>query len=82
MLFEHPISLIASALGPPPAWMIEAGREKGNPADAIEKVPPDPMRDEMAALQKVRALLNYLPSHNSELAPFQPSSDPVTRAPS
>lgn len=29
MIFEHPISLIASALGPPPAWMIEKGREKG-----------------------------------------------------
>lgn len=27
-----------------------AGRDKGNPADAIEKVPPDPMRDEMAPL--------------------------------
>ncbi len=37
------------------------------------------VEDEMAALQKVRALLNYLPSHNGELAPFQPSSDPVTR---
>jgi len=37
------------------------------------------VKDEMAALQKVRALLNYLPSHNGELAPFQPSSDPVTR---
>ena len=32
------------------------------------------VRDEMAALQKVRALLNYLPSHNAELAPRQPSS--------
>jgi NAD(P)H-dependent flavin oxidoreductase YrpB (nitropropane dioxygenase family) len=29
MLFEHPISLIASALGPPPSWMIEQGRAKG-----------------------------------------------------
>jgi NAD(P)H-dependent flavin oxidoreductase YrpB (nitropropane dioxygenase family) len=29
MLFDHPISLIASALGPPPPWMIEQGREKG-----------------------------------------------------
>jgi len=29
MLFEHPISLIASALGPPPGWMIETGRSKG-----------------------------------------------------
>ncbi len=29
MLFEHPIGLIASALGPPPPWMIETGREKG-----------------------------------------------------
>ncbi|TDG13840.1 acetyl-CoA carboxylase carboxyltransferase subunit [Seongchinamella unica] len=35
--------------------------------------------DEVAALRKVRALLNYLPSSNSELAPFQPSSDPVDR---
>jgi len=27
--FQHDISLIASALGPPPAWMVERGREKG-----------------------------------------------------
>ena len=35
--------------------------------------------DEVAALKKVRELLNYLPSGNSELAPFQPSSDPISR---
>jgi NAD(P)H-dependent flavin oxidoreductase YrpB (nitropropane dioxygenase family) len=29
LLFSRPISLIASALGPPPSWMIERGREKG-----------------------------------------------------
>jgi NAD(P)H-dependent flavin oxidoreductase YrpB (nitropropane dioxygenase family) len=29
LVFEHPISLIASALGPPPAWMIEQGHAKG-----------------------------------------------------
>ncbi len=29
LVFKHKISLIASALGPPPAWMIEMGREKG-----------------------------------------------------
>jgi NAD(P)H-dependent flavin oxidoreductase YrpB (nitropropane dioxygenase family) len=29
MLFEYNISLIASALGPPPPWMVELGREKG-----------------------------------------------------
>ncbi|MCP5069234.1 MAG: nitronate monooxygenase [bacterium] len=29
LVFEHDISLIASALGPPPAWMIERSREKG-----------------------------------------------------
>ncbi len=29
LVFSHPISLIASALGPPPDWMIETGREKG-----------------------------------------------------
>lgn len=29
LVLEHPIALIASALGPPPEWMIERGREKG-----------------------------------------------------
>jgi NAD(P)H-dependent flavin oxidoreductase YrpB (nitropropane dioxygenase family) len=29
LVFKHPISLIASALGPPPSWMIEMGREHG-----------------------------------------------------
>jgi NAD(P)H-dependent flavin oxidoreductase YrpB (nitropropane dioxygenase family) len=29
LAFEHRISLIASALGPPPAWMIEQGRARG-----------------------------------------------------
>jgi len=29
LAFRHRISLIASALGPPPEWMIEQGREKG-----------------------------------------------------
>jgi NAD(P)H-dependent flavin oxidoreductase YrpB (nitropropane dioxygenase family) len=29
LAFRHRISLIASALGPPPAWMIEQGREHG-----------------------------------------------------
>ncbi len=35
--------------------------------------------DEVAALQKVKQLLNYLPSNNSQLAPFQPTSDPISR---
>lgn len=29
LVFQHDISLIASALGPPPPWMIEMGREHG-----------------------------------------------------
>jgi NAD(P)H-dependent flavin oxidoreductase YrpB (nitropropane dioxygenase family) len=29
LVFQHRISLIASALGPPPPWMIEMGRERG-----------------------------------------------------
>ena len=29
LVFEHDIALIASALGPPPEWMIEKGKEKG-----------------------------------------------------
>jgi len=37
------------------------------------------VRDEVAALRTVRALLNYLPGNNGELAPFQASSDPVDR---
>lgn len=35
--------------------------------------------DEVTALQKVKELLNYLPSSNAEMAPFQPTSDPVDR---
>jgi acetyl-CoA carboxylase carboxyltransferase component len=35
--------------------------------------------DEVSALQKVKQLLNYLPNNNSELAPFQPTSDPTDR---
>jgi len=37
------------------------------------------VKDEVAALRKVRALLNYLPSYNGELAPHQASSDPASR---
>jgi acetyl-CoA carboxylase carboxyltransferase component len=37
------------------------------------------VKDEVAALRKVRALLNYLPSYNGELAPHEASSDPITR---
>jgi acetyl-CoA carboxylase carboxyltransferase component len=35
--------------------------------------------DEVAALRLVRGLLNYLPSHNGELPPHQPSTDPIRR---
>jgi len=35
--------------------------------------------DEVAALRKVRELLNYLPSYNGEMAPVQASSDPINR---
>lgn len=35
--------------------------------------------DEVAALQRVRELLNYLPDNNAQMAPYQPSSDPVSR---
>mgnify|MGYP000132615036 FL=1 len=36
--------------------------------------------DEVAALQKVKQLLAYLPASNEELAPFQPTSDPIDRS--
>ena len=35
--------------------------------------------DEVGALQTVKQLLNYLPANNAELAPFQPTSDPIDR---
>ncbi|WP_372810545.1 acyl-CoA carboxylase subunit beta [Litorivivens sp.] len=35
--------------------------------------------DEVAALNKVKQLLNYLPNNNSSQAPFQPTSDPIDR---
>jgi acetyl-CoA carboxylase carboxyltransferase component len=37
------------------------------------------VKDEIGALKKVRQLLKYLPNNNSELAPFQKTSDPVNR---
>ena len=35
--------------------------------------------DEVAALLKVRELLKYIPDNNSQAAPFQPTSDPLSR---
>jgi acetyl-CoA carboxylase carboxyltransferase component len=37
------------------------------------------VEDEIAALKKVKELLNYIPSNNGELAPYQPTSDPISR---
>ncbi len=37
------------------------------------------VEDEVTALRTARELLRYLPGNNSELAPFQPTSDPVDR---
>ena len=37
------------------------------------------VKDEVAALKKVKRLLNYLPNNNSEFAPYQETSDPIDR---
>lgn len=37
------------------------------------------VKDEVSALKKVRQLLKYIPNNNSEMAPFQPTSDPIDR---
>ncbi|TNC82701.1 MAG: acetyl-CoA carboxylase carboxyltransferase subunit [Oleiphilus sp.] len=37
------------------------------------------VKDEISALKKVRQLLKYIPNNNSEMAPFQPTSDPIDR---
>ena len=35
--------------------------------------------DEVAALLEVRELLKYIPDNNNQAAPFQPTSDPISR---
>ena len=35
--------------------------------------------DEVSALRKVRQILAYLPAYNGEMAPFEPTSDPLDR---
>ncbi len=37
------------------------------------------VEDEVAALLKVKEILRYIPNNNSELAPFQKTSDPIER---
>lgn len=37
------------------------------------------VKDELAALKKVKRLLNYLPDNNSQLAAYQTTSDPIDR---
>lgn len=37
------------------------------------------VEDEVQAIRKVRRLLRYLPSNNASAAPFQPTSDPLSR---
>ena len=37
------------------------------------------VKDEESALKKVRQLLKYIPNNNNELAPYQPTSDPIDR---
>lgn len=37
------------------------------------------VEDEVAALKKVKEILNYIPSNNGELAPHQPTSDSLKR---
>ncbi len=37
------------------------------------------VEDEVQAIRKVRQLLQFLPANNEKMAPFQPTSDPITR---
>ena len=37
------------------------------------------VEDEVQAIRKVRQLLRFLPANNEKMAPFQPTSDPITR---
>ncbi len=54
--------------------------ELGGPAvHSLSGVTDFVVPDEVAALTKVKELLNYLPNNNASMAPFQATSDPLAR---
>jgi NAD(P)H-dependent flavin oxidoreductase YrpB (nitropropane dioxygenase family) len=68
LVFEHRISLIASALGPPPAWMIEQGRAKGVQVAALAGTVEHARRHVEAGVDIVVAQGTEAGGHTGEIA--------------
>jgi len=68
MLFEYRIKLIASALGPPPAWMIEQGRARGVKVAALAGTVEHAKRHVEAGVDLVVAQGYEAGGHTGEVA--------------
>ena len=68
MLFEYKIKLIASALGPPPAWMIEQGRARGVKVAALAGTVEHAKRHAAAGVDIVIAQGYEAGGHTGEVA--------------
>jgi NAD(P)H-dependent flavin oxidoreductase YrpB (nitropropane dioxygenase family) len=68
MVFRHPISLIASALGPPPPWMIEMGREHGVKVAALAGTVEHALRHVEAGVDIVVAQGYEAGGHTGEIS--------------
>ena len=68
MLFEYKIKLIASALGPPPAWMVEQGRAHGVKVAALAGTVEHAKRHAEAGVDIVIAQGYEAGGHTGEVA--------------
>jgi NAD(P)H-dependent flavin oxidoreductase YrpB (nitropropane dioxygenase family) len=68
LAFQHDISLIASALGPPPAWMIEQGRARGVKVAALAGTVEHARRHVEAGVDIVVAQGTEAGGHTGEIA--------------
>ena len=68
MLFEYRISLIASALGPPPEWMVSMGRERGVKVAALAGTVEHARRNAAAGADLIIAQGTEAGGHTGEIA--------------
>jgi NAD(P)H-dependent flavin oxidoreductase YrpB (nitropropane dioxygenase family) len=68
LAFEHRISLIASALGPPPSWMIEQGHAKGVKVAALAGTVDHARRHAEAGVDIVVAQGTEAGGHTGEIS--------------
>ena len=68
MLFEYRIRLIASALGPPPEWMVSMGRERGVKVAALAGTVEHARRNAAAGADLIIAQGTEAGGHTGEIA--------------